>query len=69
MYFFDNGNPEAFVLFVCNFKMTNAASGTLEAGSKVQYLRIPVCGEALHKFYSLSADMESVEPLTVENII
>ena len=35
---FDNGEPEEFLLFVRNFNMTLAASGTLEAGTKYQYL-------------------------------
>ena len=44
MSLFENGKPEEFLLFVCNFNMTLAASGTLEAGAKYQYLRNIVCG-------------------------
>ena len=36
MSLFDNGNTEEFLLFVCNFNTTLAASGTLETGAKYQ---------------------------------
>ena len=49
--------------------MTLAASGMLEAGAKVQYLHTLVHGEVLCHFDSFSADMESTNPLTVENIV
>ena len=39
MSLFDNGDPEEFWLFICNFNITLAASGTLEADEKFQYLR------------------------------
>ena len=38
MYLFDNGDPEEFLMFVCKLNMTLAASGTLEMGTKYQYL-------------------------------
>ena len=50
IYLFDNVNPEEFLLFVCNFNMTLAASGMLEAGAKYQYLCSISCGEALGQF-------------------
>ena len=59
MSLFDNGKPEEFLLLICNFSTTLAASGTLEAGAKFQYLFTLVCGEALHKFDSLWDDLES----------
>ena len=46
--------------------MTLAESGTLDTGTKVQYLHTLVCGEALHKFDLLSADVESTDSRTVE---
>ena len=49
--------------------MTLAASGTLEAGEKFQYLRNLVRREALRQFDSLSADVESTETLNVDYII
>ena len=55
--FFDNGEPEEFLLFVRNFNMTFSASGTLEMSSKYQYLRTLVHGEALRQFYPLFADI------------
>ena len=66
---FDNGDAEEFLLFVHNFNMTLASSGTLEAGVKVQYLRNLVCGEALRQFDSFSGDVESTQTLNVEDII
>ena len=35
---FDNGDPEGFLLFVCNFNMTLLVSGTLEVDTKFQFL-------------------------------
>ena len=49
--------------------MTLAASGTLEAGAKIQYLYTLVCGEALRQFDSFSAGIESVNNLNVDDII
>ena len=44
MSLFDNGETEEILFFVCNFNMTLAASGMLEAGTKNQYLRTLVRG-------------------------
>ena len=44
MAFFDNGDLEEFLLFVQNFNMTLAASGTLATGAKIQYLYTLVRG-------------------------
>ena len=65
---FDNGDPQEF-LFVHNFNLTQAVSGTLETGAKGQYLCTLVYGEALHQFYLLSDYVESTENLTAEYII
>ena len=54
---FENGNPEEFLLFVKNFNMTIALSGTLATGAKIRFLRTIVHGEALHKFDVLLSDM------------
>ena len=45
MDLFDNGDLEEFLLFVRNFNMAFAASGTLAADAKVQYLCPLVRGE------------------------
>ena len=45
--------------------MTFRASGTLEAGAKVQCLFTLVRGEALPQFYFFSDDVKSTNPLTV----
>ena len=57
MSLFDNVNSEGFLFFVCNFNMTLAASGMLEAGAKYQYLRTISRVEALHQFDLLSDDI------------
>ena len=67
--FFDNGEPEEFLLLFCNFNMTLAVSGTLESDAKFQYLSTIVCREALLQFESFSDDVESTETLNVDYII
>ena len=69
MSLFDNGEPEKFLLFVRNFNMTLAASGTLEASRKYQHLCALVHREALRYFDSFSDDVESAETLNVDYII
>ena len=66
MSLFENGKLKDFLLFVRNFNMTLAASGMLEMGAKIQYLRTLVRGEVLNHFDSLSSDMESTETITLE---
>ena len=56
-------------MFVSNFNMNLAASGTLEADANSQQLCTLVRGEALCRFESLSADVESTETLNVDYII
>ena len=53
---FDHGEPEDFLLFVRNFQMTLAATGTLETEANVKYLRKLVRKEALRRFELISAD-------------
>ena len=48
--------------------MTLKASETLQDAAKIQYLRTSVYGEALRQFDMLSADFESITPLTSEAI-
>ena len=55
-------------LFAHNFKITLEASGTLQDSAKIQYLRTLVHGEALRQFDMISADFESITPLTLETI-
>ena len=69
MALFKIGELEEFLLFVCNFNMTLTASKTLKTAAKAQYLCMIIRVEALRQFYSLSSDMEDMEPLTVESII
>ena len=69
MSFFYNGDPEEVFLFVRKPNMALAAPGTLEVGAKVRYIRTLVWREFSCQFDSLSADVESENPLTVENII
>ena len=66
---FANVDPEKFLLFVSNFNMTLAASGTLEAGAKMHYLRTRVQRETLRQFVLFSSDIESTQTLNVDDII
>ena len=59
MSLFENGEPEDFLLFVCNSNMTLAEIGTLETGVNIQCLCTLVRAEALRQFDLLSADVES----------
>ena len=52
-----NGEPETFLLFVCNFNMNFVATGILETGAKIQYIHTLVCGEASHHFDLLYIDV------------
>ena len=67
MALFYNGDQED-LLFAHNFKMTLEASETLHDAAKIQYLCTPVHTEALRQFDMLSADSESITPLTLEAI-
>ena len=59
----DHGGPYEFLLFVRNFQMTLASTGTLETEVKFQYLRTLVRGEALRWLDFVSADAKSIEAL------
>ena len=69
MFLFDNGEPEKLLLFVQNFNVNLAASGTLATGTKIQYLCTLVREEVLRQFDSFSTDTEGMNTLTVETII
>ena len=69
MALFDNKEPEEFLLFVWNFNMVLAESGTLTTGAKMKYIYTLVCREALRQFDSLSADMEGMNLINVKTII
>ena len=66
MYFFDNCNPEEFLLFMRNFNTNLVASRTLETGTKVQYLCTLVRRDTLHQIDSFYTGVEITEPLTTE---
>ena len=59
MALFDNGNMEEFLLFINNFQMNIEASGTFDAGAKIQYLYTLLCGDALCQLDMLSAEVGS----------
>ena len=65
MSLFENGKQEEFLLFMRNFNMNLAASGTMEKGTKIKYLRKLVRGELLRQFDSLSADEKSTEKVNM----
>ena len=69
MYLFYNVEPEEFLFFMRNFNMTLAASGTLEAGAKIQDLHTIFRREALRQFDLLYADLEIKQHLNIDDII
>ena len=69
MSLFDNGETEEFLLFVCDLNMTLAASGTLGAGAKYQYLCTLVHGEALCNFDLLPSNIESMQTQTLMTLL
>ena len=50
MSLFDHSNAEEFLLFIPNFNMTLAATGTLEMDTNIKYISTLVHGEALGQF-------------------
>ena len=69
MSFFDNGEPDEFLLFMLNFNTNLTGSGALKEGAKIQYIFSIVRGEALRQFDLLSADVEGTETLSFDDII
>ena len=59
MSLFEDGDPEDFLLFVCNSNTTLSEIGTLETGANIQCLCTLVRDEALRQFEFFSYDMES----------
>ena len=67
---FDYGEPEYFILFVQNFNMTLAETGTRETDSKINYLCTLFQWEALHQFDLLCVDVENTDiSLTVDYLL
>ena len=62
MFLFDYGDPKEFLLFVRNFNMTLATTGTQYMDAKIHYLRTLVRREALRKFDLFSSNMEKRTP-------
>ena len=70
MSLFDHGDPKELLLFVQNFQMTLAATGTLETEAKVQYLCTLVHGKVLRQFDLVSADTKNTETrLDVDDLL
>ena len=69
MALFERGELEEFLLFIRNFKLNLAASGTLKVGTKYQYLCTLVCRDALLQFDLLHADVEVTQTLNIDYII
>ena len=53
MDFFDNGDPEEFILFQQNYKKSPDTSGTMTAKAKNQYLHTLPFGKALREFETI----------------
>ena len=68
MSLFDHGDQKEFLLFIRNFNMILAATGTLEVDANIQYLFTLVRGEALHQSNLLS-EIKNTESLNVDYYI
>ena len=66
---FDNGDMEMFFFFISNFQMTLEDSGTLVAGTNIQYICMLVHGEALHQIYMFSAEVVSTTSENRKSVI
>ena len=62
MALFDNGELEYFLLFIRNLNMNIEASGTLVAGTNIQYIHTLVHIEALRQFDTLSDEVGVTTP-------
>ena len=69
MAFFDNDEPEDFLLFISNFCTTLKASVTLVVSVNIQYLCTLVRGEVLRQFEMLSSKGGSITPENLKSII
>ena len=69
MALFKNGNPEEFLPFVKNLKMTNERSGMLAAKAKLWYLRTILCGKVLRKFETLCLQIGSTTMMYLNQAI
>ena len=67
--YLDIKSRKSFFLFLHNFNMILAETGTLEMDTKIQYIRMLVCGEVLRQFYLFSAEIENTETLNVDYYI
>ena len=56
---FENSNPEEFLFFMSNFKMTFEASGTLTSNARLQCLHTLLHGETRNQFDTLCVQVES----------
>ena len=69
MTFFNNSDPEEFLLFVINFTMSIQDLGILTASAKLQYLCTLLCGEALRKFDTFYDQLGSTNTAHVSRIV
>ena len=70
MSLFDHEKSEQFLLLVCNFKSTFAATGTLEMEAKFQYLCTLLCGKELYQLDMLPDDVKNtITLLTVDYVL
>ena len=69
MAFFDNVNPEEFLLFIRNFQITLEVSGTLSAIANMHYLFMLICDELLFQINTLYVEVGSTTISHLNRII
>ena len=69
MALFDSGKIEELLLSLQNFKMMHKASGTLISSINIHYMHLILCGEVLHKFDTLHAQVGSKNTTQLKRFI
>ena len=69
MAFFDISEPEEFLLFAQNIKITLKVLGTISANTKLRYICTLLCVEAIFQFDTFCAHMGSTTTTHLNQII
>ena len=67
--FLDNVNPEEFLWFVQNFRMSLEASGNIMEHEKLQYLRTLFCGKAIQKPETMCLQIGSTTMIRLNQVV
>ena len=68
-FLFENGYTEEFLLFQHKYQMTLKASGSISAGTNIQYLRTLILGEDLRKSKNICGNIGNSTTTHLKQII